>query len=165
MANAKSVTEDKDGKWVYRFKRSAFIRHPRMTQDDDGVSNTRQEFRDECDINVLMKKYEKSGLLPTNAGSPQYGDFGNLPDFMEAQNTIAKANEAFALLPASVRLRFGNDPAEFVDFASDPDNLSDMRRWGLAPPASDEAVLGAAGGAPGGQPPAPAPVSNEGTTE
>lgn len=138
MANSKSVAEDKDGKWVYRFKRSSYIRHPRITQDDTGEAVTRQEFRDECDVNVLMAKYQKSGVLPQGRGTPQYGDFASLPEFMDAQNMISVAKEAFASLPAAVRLRFGNDPAQFVAFAEDADNLPQMRKWGLAPPAAAE---------------------------
>ena len=43
---------------------------------DDG--KTKQEFRDECDINVLMERYEKSGVIShMNKATPQYLDLGD----------------------------------------------------------------------------------------
>lgn len=145
MAKVKSVDVviDPEGKWNFRRKRSSYIPHDRVTQDDDGELLTRQEFRDECDVNVLMRKYEQSGFLPQSGGTPQFGDFADLPDFMTAQNTIRVANEAFAMLPARVRAEFDNDPAAFVEFASNPENIEDMRRWGLAPPAAAERAASA----------------------
>ena len=47
-------------------------------------------------------------------------------------NLIVQADQAFMELPADVRLRFNNDAGSFVDFASDPDNLDEMRELGLA---------------------------------
>jgi len=155
MAKVKSVEVviDPEGKWNFRRKRSSYIPHDRVTQDDDGEVLTRQEFADECNVNVLMRKYEQSGILPSYGGTPEYGDFADLPDFMEAQNTIRVANEAFALLPARVRAEFENDPAQFVAFASNPDNIEDMRRLGLAPPAAAE---------PAGNAPPPSDALSEG---
>ena len=101
--------------------------------DDDGL--TRQEFADECDLNVLMARYEKTGLLPQHPNArPVYGDFADLPTFQEAQHIIMAASDAFASLPARVRKEFDNDPAKFVEFASDPQNVDQMRSWGLAKP-------------------------------
>lgn len=116
---------------------------------DDG--RTRQEFRDECDINTIMAKYGRTGLLPTVDRQMNYGDFTELPDFMSAMNTVSKANEAFAALPAKVRKRFNNDPAEFCDYVSDPENIDEVRKLGLAkevPPAAPDLPKGAEGGLP-----------------
>ena len=41
-------------------------------------------------------------------------------------------------MPADVRARFNNDPALFVDFCSDEANLDEMRKLGLAVPASQQ---------------------------
>lgn len=142
------VVIDPEGKWNFRRKRSSYIPHDRLTQDDDGEPGARQEFADECDINVLMRKYQSSGLLPSRSGVPQYGDFADLPDYLEAQNIIATANLAFAELPSDVRLRFANDPAEFVAFASDKANLDQMRIWGLAKPLEAGGGNGPGGGEP-----------------
>lgn len=101
---------------------------------DDGM--TRQEFADECDINVLMQRYEKSGVIShINRAPPEYLDLSDLPDLQEALAAVDAAQTAFMTLPASVRREFDNDPVQFAEFASNPKNLERMREWGLAPPA------------------------------
>lgn len=109
-----------------------YRKHARVQHDFSAGGRTRQEFRDECDVNILMKRYQRTGVLPGDPASMRYGDFSSLPDFMEAMNTVARANEAFAALPAHVRKRFGNDPGEYVDFVADPKNIDEVRKLGLA---------------------------------
>ncbi|WNK12780.1 MAG: internal scaffolding protein [Microvirus sp.] len=115
---------------------SAYIPHTPVTADTVGESMTRQEFAEECDINVLMAKYESQGVWP----QPQpaaYLDLTDVPDFQESQNILIRATEAFMSLPAKVRKEFDNDPGKFVEFASDENNLDQMRAWKLAPPAPE----------------------------
>ena len=61
---------------------------------------TMQSFRDECDINNIIARYETTGFLvdPMVASrrTPSFGDFSKLPDYMEAQNIIAVGGEIFA---------------------------------------------------------------------
>jgi phage internal scaffolding protein len=113
---------------------SAYVQHDPVDLDfpDDGM--TKQEFAEECDINSLMARYQKTGMLPGSDRRPMYGDFSNLPDFMEAQEILRSANEAFMALPAVVRRQFDNDPALFVAFAEDEKNIDQLRLWGLAEP-------------------------------
>lgn len=100
---------------------------------DDGM--TRQEFKDECDINVLMATYEKNGSITHfNMGTPQYLDVSDVPDLPTAIAYMDAAERAFMTLPASVRREFDNSAVQFVEFAQDPSNLSKMREWGLARP-------------------------------
>lgn len=133
---------------------------------NDQPSLTRQEFADECDINTLMAQYEKhagtgAGNLPNQRrDEPFYADFtalpGSLLEYMEFMDT---AERAFMSLPAQVRREFDNSPHMFVEFASDPENLSQMRTWGLAAPDPQEEPPGPIGmpasSAPAGAPPAP----------
>lgn len=100
------------------------------------ISLTRQEFADECDINNLMAQYEKTGIIPSNMNNnvPQFLDVSDVPDLMQANNILIEATAAFMALPATVRREFDNDAIKFVSFAQDPENLPQMRTWGLAPP-------------------------------
>ena len=103
--------------------------------DPEPKSMTRQEFAEECDVNVLMAKYEKTGVWPNVPGTePVYLDVSAVPDLMTAMQYLEDAERAFMTLPAKVRREFDNDPVKFVDFASSKDNLTQMRDWGLAPP-------------------------------
>lgn len=101
---------------------------------DDGM--TRQEFRDECDINVLMASYERGGVIShINRAAPQYLDVSEVPDLQRSIAVMTAAETAFMTLPAKVRREFDNDPVSFVAFAQNSDNLPRLREWGLAAPA------------------------------
>jgi hypothetical protein len=98
---------------------------------------TRQEFADECDINVLMATYERGGALNHfNRLTPEFLDVTEVPDLATALSYFDDAQRAFMSLSATVRREFDNDAVKFVDFAQDPSNLEKMREWGLAPPAA-----------------------------
>ncbi len=98
-------------------------------------SRAKQSFLEECDINTIMRKYEKTGLLDhTNTHQGDYGDFLGYEDYQSSLNQLLQAQEMFASIPAQIRAKFDNDPATFVDFAQNPENLAEMRELGLAPP-------------------------------
>lgn len=94
----------------------------------------KQEFKDETDINTILRRFAVTRQLPESVRMPTYGDFTGLTDFHEAMNAIVAARESFMEMPASVRKRFDNDPGEFVAFCSNPNNLDEARKMGLAPP-------------------------------
>lgn len=105
-------------------------------------SLTRQEFAEDCDINTLMARYEKTGVINHfNNGQPQYMDFSDLPDLQGALSILADANTAFMRLPAHIRKEFDNDPTAFVDFAADNKNADKLREWGLAAPLPPEPTV------------------------
>jgi len=77
---------------------------------------------------------KKTGILTHVARyAGEYGDFSGVPDYKEGLERIMAANEMFDSLPARLRDRFGNDPAKFIDFATNPENLDELRTMGLAP--------------------------------
>lgn len=119
---------------------SAFVQHEPVDLFFDDPSRTRQEFADECDINVLMSKYEATGVVShVNQREPFYLDVGDgvLP-LQEALDTVRAAEAAFMSLPAKARAEFDNDAVRFVAFAQDPANVEKMREWGLAKAAPVE---------------------------
>ena len=105
----------------------------------DGVdfkepSMTQQQFKDECDINRIMDRYLKTGVLSDpldRRGTPKYGDYAEIGDYMEHMNKVVEANEMFEALPASIRKRFNNNPAELVEFVMDVNNRAEAERLGL----------------------------------
>lgn len=102
---------------------------------------TDQSFAAECDINTIMAKYQSTGELPVlNQAEAQWLDVTGM-DFQEHMNFILEAEDMFAQLPSSIRDRFGNDPAAFLDFTSDPENKTELARMGLLTPEATEAVL------------------------
>lgn len=113
--------------------RDAYVVHEPVNLYFDGKDGMcRQEFAQECDINFLMRTYEKTGL-PFNDKPVQFLDVSDVPDLQTAMTMLAAAEAAFMSLHATVRREFDNDALKFVAFAEDPANLERMREWGLAP--------------------------------
>lgn len=99
-----------------------------------GPSMTAAEFAQECDINNIIKTYERSGVInapfsPTS--QPRFGDFSAVPDLIEAQNAINDAAERFNALPAHLRARFNNDPMSLLEFVQNSSNRDEAVRLGL----------------------------------
>ncbi len=104
-----------------------------------GNGRTHQSMADECDINRIMARFEKDGVLTHVAKfDGKYGDFTGAMDYHSAYNQVILAGEMFMSLPASIRDVFDNDPGMFLAFAEDPDNEDEMREMGLLPPAAPE---------------------------
>lgn len=97
-------------------------------------SLTIQADAEDLDINNIMARYLKTGLVPSTRAQGFFGDASALPTFMEAQQVLIDAQMAFEALPAKVRDRFHNDPARFLEFLGDKDNESEARALGLLQP-------------------------------
>ena len=104
-------------------------------------SRTQQSFRDECDINTILKRFNVTGQLPVGSVQPQYGDFSGVTDYQSALNAVMAAQDSFLQLPAKVRAKFDNDPALFVDWASDEANKDEMKALGLLREETAQAVV------------------------
>jgi len=113
-----------------------------------GPTRTQRHQQDETDINLIVKRYNQTGILPQSALQPLYGDFESI-DFQDAQDRIIAARRAFMLIPANIRSRFDNDPGKFVEFASNPENNDELVRLKLRDPPKDPV-----------QAPRPAPEDN-----
>ena len=99
-----------------------------------GESLTVQSQAEDADINVMMKRFGVTGQLPTTARVPDYGDWTEVSDYRSALHQVMEAQENFLQLSPKVRAQFENDPQQFADYASDPNNIKQMREWGLAIP-------------------------------
>jgi len=108
-----------------------------------GESRTQQHFKDECDINTIVRKYRTQGVVPVGTSKEElFGDFTNVPDLQEAMGIAARANQQFAALPSHMRERFNNDPLEFIDFVNDPKNQDAMADLGMMTDDAKKRVLG-----------------------
>src|SRR5580698_6947554 len=103
---------------------------------------TKQEFKKECDINVIMDKYKATGLLPQNVAQVQghFANFANVDDYYTACTKAADAQKAFDVLPSKLRKIFDNDPAKLVDFVSNPKNKLAAAKMGLLTPQATAEV-------------------------
>lgn len=98
-------------------------------------SRVKQEFREECDINNIIKQYKLTGQIQHINAQAKQGSYEDLPDpidYQESLNAVAQATASFATLPSKVRERFGNNPQSFLHFMNDPKNTEEMISLGLA---------------------------------
>lgn len=97
------------------------------------VSLTEQHHKNDCDVNQILKRYLKTGILDSrNVKTPMYGDFSFAPsDYRQAVELLEEARSRFLALPSEVRERFGNDPGAVLDFLNDPANRDEAVKLGL----------------------------------
>lgn len=98
--------------------------------DVSGESMTKQSFKEECDINNIVRRFCETGEFPEAMLPPQFGDVTGM-DFREMMDRVNEAQASFERLPAAVRRRFGHSPEQFVEFCSDPKNREEMFKMGL----------------------------------
>lgn len=107
---------------------------------DWGKSRTRQSEAKYADINVIMAKYEKSGMLPAASAEGFYADVSQVGDFREAIERVQRGDEIFMTLDAKVRKEFNNDVSEFLDFVTDKENreanLAHLKELGVVQESS-----------------------------
>lgn len=126
---------------------SSTNRPPKRGLDCGTDTPVQQHFRDASDINQVMSRYLKTGVLSTGAPSmgaaqAMYGDFTDIGDYMACQNRIIAAQTGFDRLPSRVRARFRNQPMELVAFFSNPDNHDEAVELGLIePPVAAKSVI------------------------
>jgi phage internal scaffolding protein len=131
-------------------KNAVFLRTP-YNYDKDAASNesglhcedaslAQQHFKEECDINTILEKFNITGLLPENPLSPRYGDFTGISDYHTALNRVYAAQDEFDALPAQIRARFGNDPAQLIEFLENSENRQEAESLGLVDKGAAEVV-------------------------
>lgn len=110
----------------------------RLQIDPIGPSLTQQNFQKECDINNIMRRFNKTGVLShENPAKPGYGDFTGFDDYHSSMNKILEAQDSFMTVDATIRARFHNDPGEFLEFTTNPDNAEELIKLGLATRTED----------------------------
>lgn len=95
-------------------------------------SLAKQSFKDECNINNIVKRSRVTGMLShLSSRQPRFMDLGSSTDFHSAMNTVIAAEKAFSELPSDLRERFSNDPAKLLEFVHDPKNHAEAITLGL----------------------------------
>ena len=109
--------------------------------DEEGKHDgrTEQHHKQLCDINNIIRSYDKTGLVQhVNQAKAMYGDFTEVNEYQESLNLVLRAQASFDELPSAIRRRFANDPGAFMEFVTNPENLDEMIKLGLANPPDPE---------------------------
>lgn len=108
---------------------------PRVQAKIEGQSMTKQSFTEESDINRIVARATETGFISSmTAKQGLYADVTDVPDFQSAMNVVVAAERRFMELPAQVRERFHNDPAEILEFVKHEHNRAEAERLGFLQP-------------------------------
>jgi len=124
------------------FLRTAFNYDTNAASDESALhcedaSRAQQHFKDECDINNILRQFNITGQLPDQPLSPRYGDFSGISDYKTALDRVIAADEEFMNLPATIRARFNNDAANLIEFLENDQNRAEAEKLGLTTPKED----------------------------
>lgn len=96
-----------------------------------GVEPAQQQFKKDADLNSIMAKFQKTGAMDhVKIYESEYG-FASPTDYHASMNTIVKAEAMFSALPSSLRNRFENKPAAFLEFIQNDENRQEAIELGL----------------------------------
>ena len=94
----------------YNYDRDEVSKNTALVSDSETL--TQQNFKDETDLNIMIRKY---GVLPVSEVNWKEFDATVIPqDYQQLQNMLREADEAFMDLPADVRKAADNDPQKFL---------------------------------------------------
>lgn len=116
----------------------------RVFTEVDSTDVAHQSFKDECDINNIMSRWEKTGVNEHVMNAvPQFADLTEVVDYQTALNVVREAELSFSSLPPQVRKHFENNPALFMQavesFESGEDTHVDtFEKLGLLQPRDDK---------------------------
>lgn len=127
------------------FLRTPYNYDTLAASDESGIacedaSLAQQQFKDECDINNILRQFNITGQLPNAPLSPRYGDFTGISDYKTALDRVIAADEEFMNLPANIRARFDNDAANLIEFLNNEENRAEAEKLGLTEPKQDFAA-------------------------
>lgn len=112
--------------------RSKFSQRVAVITDTGDVQRTQQHFKDQCDVNKIMARYNKTGIIShVNRAQAKYGDFTMLGDFVENADKVVRAQQAFDQLPSELRKEFDNDYTKFFASIGKPEYRDKMAKWGI----------------------------------
>lgn len=101
---------------------------------DPKEDRTEQSHKTACNVNYILRKYQKSGVVDhIKQHGPEYADVP-AHDFREAMEVVTKASSMFEELPSRARAKFKNDPAQFLEYVQNPDNIESLHDLGLTDP-------------------------------
>lgn len=94
----------------------------RVQIETDKKSKVDHSMSKMLNINSIMDKYSKTGVLPQfKQKVAQYMDTTEIPSYMEAHELITGAHELFMEFPSDIRKLMDNDPANMEAVLNNPE--------------------------------------------
>lgn len=102
-----------------------------VVYSSDLPSMTKQEFKNDVNMNSIMKRYRSTGILPVSNAKAVFGDFSKVYDYQTAVQKVMEIDEEFLKLPSHVRERYGNNPDMFMQAISNHQGLQALINEGI----------------------------------
>ena len=120
---------------------TSYDRPPRVVADVGGESMTQQQFAQECDINYIVKRAQRTGTIPVV--STQEMQFGALDEdtFKARMDKMAEIKSYFECLPSEIRLHYQNSVNEFIAAMNTEEGVEEGRKLGIISPAVNPAPV------------------------
>lgn len=98
---------------------------------DCGEGLTEQAHKDQCDINLILEDYTRTGFMRhARENKGRYDDVSAV-DFQKAMETVANVKSMFEGLPSEIRKEFNGDPANFLNYVQNPENAKVLEQRGI----------------------------------
>ncbi|QXP08472.1 MAG: internal scaffolding protein [Arizlama microvirus] len=104
----------------------------RVATINDQPSKTDQSMKEQCDVNNIVRKFKRTGQVShLSQKQGQYADVSEISDLLSATTKVAQAQDAFMTLPAALRKKLNNNPAELISWLNDPKNDDEAIKLGI----------------------------------
>lgn len=103
-----------------------------LSTPDPEHTRVQQHYKEQLEINNIVRRAMNGGHIPAPTSPPIYGDF-TVSRLEDAYKVINEAESAFSRLPSDVRARFNNNPLDIVGFVHDEKNRDEAIKIGLLP--------------------------------
>lgn len=103
----------------------------RVVSEAVGESLTEQHHANAVNINEIVLRYQKTGVLPETRPGASYGDFTGVTDYHQALQACRDAEDLFMSLPPQLRAKFENDPQNLFEFLNNEENRTEAEELGL----------------------------------
>ena len=108
-----------------------FVLKGRRNEKGKLIYITEQAHKDSCDVNKIINKYDKTGLLThVNEMEIKYGNVSGI-EYKEMMDKIVDIKQQFDQMPSSIRKRFANSPEIYLNFMDDESNRDEAIKLGL----------------------------------
>jgi len=99
-----------------------------------------QSARDRCNLNILLKSYNKSPIPVVPVGQEIMNLISSSENsYSDMLITVQNAMDSFLQLPSAVRARFRHNPQQLLNFIADKANYDEAVQLGLITPKEQPA--------------------------
>lgn len=143
--------------WKTPYNHDTDLEARRTGTYNDEESLTKQEFKDDADINIIMERFLRNGSLPPPVLPEHFLDLSERPTYFDTQQRLAEASKTFYMLDAQLRAKHLNDPNRWADAvvkAVDTNDREALRALGVeVPPEKPQEPAKPTSPVPGAAPP------------